>query len=47
MERRRYYEGGILPSEVTPVSEIAQYRFTPGAISLGLLEAYMAEVQPK
>ena len=34
-------------AEVTPVSEIAQYRFTPGAISLGLLEAYMAEVQPK
>ena len=34
-------------AEVTPVSEIGPYRFTPGAISLGLLEAYMAEVQPK
>ena len=34
-------------AEVTPVAEIGPYSFTPGAISLGLLEAYMAEVQPK
>ncbi|NLH83518.1 MAG: branched-chain amino acid aminotransferase [Phyllobacteriaceae bacterium] len=34
-------------AEVTPVSEIASYRFTPGALSLGLLEDYMAEVQLK
>ncbi|TBW34731.1 branched-chain amino acid aminotransferase [Siculibacillus lacustris] len=34
-------------AEVTPVSEIADWRFKPGAISLGLLEDYMAAVQPK
>ncbi len=34
-------------AEVTPVAEIGPYSFTPGTISLGLLEAYMAEVQPK
>jgi len=34
-------------AEVTPVSEIAQWRFTPGAISKQLMEDYTAEVQPK
>jgi branched-chain amino acid aminotransferase len=34
-------------AEVTPVSEIAQWRFTPGAISRQLMEDYTAEVQPK
>lgn len=34
-------------AEVTPVAEIGPYRFTPAAISLGLLEDYMAAVQPK
>jgi len=34
-------------AEVTPVSEIGPYRFTPGAISRRLVEAYAAEVQPK
>lgn len=34
-------------AEVTPVSEIADWRFTPGTISLGLLEDYMTAVQPK
>ena len=34
-------------AEVTPVSEIGPYRFTPGAISRQLIEAYSAEVQPK
>lgn len=29
-------------AEVTPVSEIGQYRFTPGALSLSLMEAYSA-----
>lgn len=27
-------------AEVTPVSEIGEHRFTPGALSLGLMEAY-------
>ncbi|RZJ40642.1 MAG: branched-chain amino acid aminotransferase, partial [Brevundimonas sp.] len=27
-------------AEVTPVSEIGEYRFTPAAISLGLMEDY-------
>ncbi|MBX9615434.1 MAG: branched-chain amino acid aminotransferase [Caulobacteraceae bacterium] len=27
-------------AEVTPVSEIGEYRFTPGDLSLGLMEAY-------
>jgi branched-chain amino acid aminotransferase len=27
-------------AEVTPVSEIGEYRFTPGALSLGLMEDY-------
>lgn len=26
--------------EVTPVSEIGEYRFTPGEITFGLLKAY-------
>lgn len=34
-------------AEVTPVSEIADWRFTPGTISLTLLEDYMKAVQPK
>jgi branched-chain amino acid aminotransferase len=34
-------------AEVTPVSEIGPYRFTPGAISRALIEAYTQEVQPK
>src|SRR5712675_829843 len=34
-------------AEVTPVSEIAQWRFTPGAISKTLMDDYTAEVQPK
>jgi len=34
-------------AEVTPVSEIAQWRFTPGAISEALMTDYTAEVQPK
>ncbi len=34
-------------AEVTPVSEIGQYRFVPGAISKTLMEDYSAEVLPK
>ncbi|MBO0750709.1 MAG: branched-chain amino acid aminotransferase [Bradyrhizobiaceae bacterium] len=34
-------------AEVTPVSEIAEWRFTPGAITQQLMEDYTAEVQPK
>jgi branched-chain amino acid aminotransferase len=34
-------------AEVTPVSEIADWRFTPGAITQQLMEGYTAEVQPK
>jgi branched-chain amino acid aminotransferase len=34
-------------AEVTPVSEIAQWRFTPGAISKTLMDDYSAEVLPK
>jgi branched-chain amino acid aminotransferase len=34
-------------AEVTPVSEIAQWRFTPGTISEQLMADYAAEVQPK
>jgi branched-chain amino acid aminotransferase len=34
-------------AEVTAVSEIAQWRFTPGAISKQLMEDYTAEVRPK
>jgi branched-chain amino acid aminotransferase len=34
-------------AEVTPVSEIANWRFTPGAITQQLMEDYTAEVQPK
>jgi branched-chain amino acid aminotransferase len=34
-------------AEVTPVSEIAQWRFTPGKISEQLMRDYSAEVQPK
>jgi branched-chain amino acid aminotransferase len=33
-------------AEVTPVSEIAEWRFTPGAITQQLMEDYTAEVQP-
>jgi len=34
-------------AEVTPVSEIAHWRFTPAAISKQLMDDYTAEVQPK
>ncbi len=34
-------------AEVTPVSEVGPYRFTPGEISRTLMNDYMAEVQPK
>ncbi len=34
-------------AEVTAVSEIAGWRFTPGAITRQLMEDYTAEVQPK
>jgi len=34
-------------AEVTPVSEIAQWKFSPGVISQQLMEDYTAEVQPK
>jgi branched-chain amino acid aminotransferase len=34
-------------AEVTPVSEIAQWRFTPGAITKQLMDDYSVEVQPK
>jgi branched-chain amino acid aminotransferase len=34
-------------AEVTPVSEIAEWRFTPGAITTQLMNDYTAEVQPK
>lgn len=34
-------------AEVTPVSEIGPYTFTPGAITKTLWEDYMVEVQPK
>jgi branched-chain amino acid aminotransferase len=35
--------------EVTPVSEVGEYRFTPGAVSLGLMDDYARLVrrQPK
>ena len=34
-------------AEVTPVSEIADWRFTPGAITKQLMDDYSAEVLPK
>jgi len=34
-------------AEVTPVSEIAQWKFTPGRMSEALMADYAAEVQPK
>ena len=34
-------------AEVTPVSEIGEWRFTPGSISKQLMEDYTAEVQPR
>jgi len=34
-------------AEVTPVSEVGEYRFTPGDACRTMVEAYMAEVQPK
>jgi branched-chain amino acid aminotransferase len=34
-------------AEVTPVSEIANWKFTPGSISKQLMEDYTAEVNPK
>ena len=34
-------------AEVTPVAEIGPYSFTPGSITLGLMNDYFAEVLPK
>jgi branched-chain amino acid aminotransferase len=34
-------------AEVTAVSEIADWRFKPGAITKQLMDDYTAEVQPK
>jgi branched-chain amino acid aminotransferase len=34
-------------AEVTPVGEIAQHKFTPGAITAALIDEYGREVQPK
>jgi branched-chain amino acid aminotransferase len=34
-------------AEVTPVSEIAKWKFTPGKVSEQLMIDYTAEVQPK
>jgi len=34
-------------AEVTAVSEIAQWTFTPAAITTQLMDDYTAEVQPK
>jgi branched-chain amino acid aminotransferase len=34
-------------AEVTPVSEIGPYRFTPAAMTKTLMDDYTAEVQPK
>ena len=34
-------------AEVTPVSEIGPFKFTPGTISRQMIEDYAAEVQPK
>jgi len=34
-------------AEITAVSEIAQWRFTPGSITQQLADDYTAEVQPK
>ena len=34
-------------AEVTPVSEVGEYKFTPADASRTLVEAYMSEVQPK
>jgi branched-chain amino acid aminotransferase len=34
-------------AEVTPVAEVGQYKFTPGAITKMLMDDYTAEVQPK
>ena len=34
-------------AEVTSVAEIAQWRFTPGALTAQLMQDYAAEVQPK
>jgi branched-chain amino acid aminotransferase len=34
-------------AEVTPVSEIGPYKFTPGTISRAMIDDYSAEVQPR
>ena len=34
-------------AEVTPVSEVGPYKFTPANVCRTLVEAYTAEVQPK
>ena len=33
-------------AEVTPIAEIGDYRFTPGAVCKVLIEDYMAAVRP-
>ena len=34
-------------AEVTPVGEIAAHQFTPGALTVALIDDYAAEVTPK
>jgi branched-chain amino acid aminotransferase len=34
-------------AEITPVSEIGPHKFTPGALTSGLIDDYSAEVRPK
>ena len=34
-------------AEITPVSEIAHWRFTSGTLTTQLMDDYMAEVQPR
>jgi branched-chain amino acid aminotransferase len=34
-------------AEITAVAQIAQWNFTPGAITKQLMDDYSAEVQPK
>jgi branched-chain amino acid aminotransferase len=34
-------------AEITPVSEIGPHKFTPGALTSGVIDDYSAEVQPK
>ena len=34
-------------AEITPVSEVGDFRFTPGAVTQALIDAYSEAVQPK